>query len=749
MRRLEDVTWWRRLRWLLLAAVPSSLMLGVTTYMSTDVAAVPFFWVVPLSLYLISFILVFLRWPIPWTGAPHTVMVLTQGILVVGFTFFLMQPGSQSRIAPAITISLLAFFFTAMMCHGELAKDRPGTKHLTEFYLWLSVGGMLGGIFNGLIAPVLFNSTLELYVAIVLACLLRPFRRNLARVDRPVLLLFGLVLGGLVGFVVQAGWLIGLLCVALGGVLGSMYQPQPTEQGWSEGWLAWLSPSMAEWAHAKGRDLRQGPQAAATPAEARPRVAAHGPPDYYVLSYALDFVLPLLLAILVYWIYSNQSVWGGWFLGLTKTLMLSAQSAVTFRLAMQNLMLFGLPVFILFLYSPRPIRMGLGVAAVFLFSSIGHDREETVLFAGRSYFGVLRVYETTLRNNSKLTPQEAMLTAGKDWKTWQGRYPPYTYLMHGTTHHGLNYQAPFGLRRLATTYYHSKGPVGVIMQRFNWFKDPVDTYHSDARLPVTMIGVGPDVWSQMGAIWSEPAYATIGLGTGTMASYSRPEHHMTYYEIDDTIRSFHLQDWPSNDNQPFFNYVRDAQKRGAHIEIIMGDARLSMTNEPDQGTGWDRHRDGYYHALVVDAFSSDAIPVHLITKEAIELYFQKLAPEGVLMVHTSNRHLDLVSPVTDIARSLKLAYRVGKDSGLRFNPDDPNQIIHGEDYRTGEYYFTPEFRGLFGSEYVMIARDAKYLPPETAEGGDRGLIWSTPNAPGNRVWTDDFSNLVGSLRFLH
>jgi hypothetical protein len=798
LRRLEDVTWPRRLRWILLAFVPSSLMLGITSYMSTDVAAIPFFWIVPLALYLLSFILVFLRWPVPWTGKPHTVMVLAQAFLILGYTVHLLIPGSNTRITEAITFSLLGFFFTAMMCHGELARDRPGTKHLTEFYLWLSVGGMLGGMFNGLVAPLVFTSTLELPIAIALGVMLRPYQSRLAVMDKPILILVAIGLGALVGFALQMGVIVWLLCVALGAVVGAMYEPRIREVGWTEGLLMGLFPGLGEWADAKGREWRgQAPADAAAP---RPRGPA-SPPDYYVLSTALDILMPCLIVLFVWAVHAYMETWSGWVLGLAKFLAFAPETALSFRQGANKLILYGLPVLLCFFFYARPLRLGLGVAACLLVTAFVQDRGENVLYAGRSYFGVLRVYrDERSGRNAPLSPEEAQLVAPKDWEEWSAQYPPYTYLMHGTTHHGLNYQAPRGLRRLATTYYHRKGPVGVIMERFNWFKEvefkeqldpahwlksldaegklaPQDTYYADLRMPVSMIGVGPDVWTQMGTLWSEPPYATIGLGTGTMASYARPFHHMTYYEIDNTIRSFHLQNWPSNDNQPFFNYVDDARVRSrikgadpakAYVEIIMGDARLSMTREPEQGNGWDPHRDHYYHALVVDAFSSDAIPVHLITKEAIQLYFKKLAPAGVLMVHTSNRHLELVWPVTDICADLKknggpefenLAYRVGKDSGYRWRRDpktgklvlDPKTgqpiIVYSGDGHWSPTY-GPAFRGLFGSEYVMIARDEKYLPQNTPEG-EHGLVWLTPPPPGNRVWTDDFSNLVGVLRFLH
>jgi len=146
------VTWRRRLRWIALAAIPSSLMLGMTTYLTTDIAAIPFFWVIPLALYLMTFIAVFARWPVVWTGEPHEFVLYAQPC----FLMFLMMVFLAS-LSPPIWLTFLlhigAFVFITLMCHGELAKDRPGAERLTEFYLWMSFGGMLGGLFNALFAP--------------------------------------------------------------------------------------------------------------------------------------------------------------------------------------------------------------------------------------------------------------------------------------------------------------------------------------------------------------------------------------------------------------------------------------------------------------------------------------------------------------------------------------------------------------------------------------------------------------------
>jgi hypothetical protein len=172
--RTDRVTWLRRLRWIGLAAAPSSLMLGVTTYLTTDIAAIPFFWVIPLALYLLTFILVFARWPVVWTEGPHTFVLYAQPVALLCLLLFKLAH-LNARTWGEFTLHLTAFFMTTLMCHGELAKDRPSTRHLTEFYLWMSFGGVLGGMFNALVAPVFFTlGVLEYPLAMILSCLCRP-----------------------------------------------------------------------------------------------------------------------------------------------------------------------------------------------------------------------------------------------------------------------------------------------------------------------------------------------------------------------------------------------------------------------------------------------------------------------------------------------------------------------------------------------------------------------------------------------
>jgi protein-L-isoaspartate O-methyltransferase len=162
---------WRIARWVALAALPSSLLLGVTTHVSTDLAPVPLLWVVPLALYLLSFILVFARWP---DGLHRAVGRVTPMLLL--FVVLTLLTNAAEPMGVVGGLHMLAFFGVCLVCHGELAKDRPPPEYLTAFYLWLSVGGVLGGLFNALIAPVIFHRVglVEYPLALALAALVRP-----------------------------------------------------------------------------------------------------------------------------------------------------------------------------------------------------------------------------------------------------------------------------------------------------------------------------------------------------------------------------------------------------------------------------------------------------------------------------------------------------------------------------------------------------------------------------------------------
>ncbi len=162
-------TWAEAAVWVALAAIPSGLLIAVTNHISTDVAAVPFLWVVPLALYLLTFVLVFSR----FAGSVHRIAVIVQPVFIAVLIASQVFEGFDS-IFWILTIHIAAFFFTALVCHGELARLRPAPAYLTEFYMWMSAGGMLGGIAAALVAPQIFNWVAEYPILIVLALLCRP-----------------------------------------------------------------------------------------------------------------------------------------------------------------------------------------------------------------------------------------------------------------------------------------------------------------------------------------------------------------------------------------------------------------------------------------------------------------------------------------------------------------------------------------------------------------------------------------------
>ncbi len=159
----------RRASWVGLAFIPSSLMLAVTTYLSTDVGAVPLLWIVPLGLYLITFIAAFSAKSSVLQGVAQRMFPL----LLVPLAM-LLSLRATSNLAIMIPLHTLTFTAAALLCHTRLAHDRPAPSHLTEFYLWISFGGMLGGLFNGLAAPLLFTWILEYPLVLVAACVVLP-----------------------------------------------------------------------------------------------------------------------------------------------------------------------------------------------------------------------------------------------------------------------------------------------------------------------------------------------------------------------------------------------------------------------------------------------------------------------------------------------------------------------------------------------------------------------------------------------
>ncbi len=242
----------------------------------------------------------------------------------------------------------------------------------------------------------------------------------------------------------------------------------------------------------------------------------------------------------------------------------------------------------------------------------------------------------------------------------------FNQLYHGTTLHGQQYLDP-ARRDEPSSYYR---PGGAISQVFHAFSGP------NAKAHVAM----------------------IGLGTGTLAIFAEPGQQVTYYEIDPAVLRI------ARDPR-WFTFLRDSH---ANVEVVLGDARLRLVDAAD----------ARYGMLVLDAFSGDAIPVHLITREAIQLYLQKLRSDGVLVFHISNRYLDLEPVLGALAQDLGLVARVQHDTA---------------NLKPGEV----------GSIWGVMARREKDLGPLATDARWKEL----EKRPGMAVWTDDFSNLISVMKW--
>jgi hypothetical protein len=198
LARRPAIAWRTRLRWVALAFVPSGLLVAVTAHLTTDIAAMPFLWVVPLALFLLTFVVVFRDRPL----VPRGVALKLQPLLVATALLFAGGTLGHSFLLVALIVALAALFVTALVAHGELYESRPGDGNLTEFYVFMSLGGVLGGVFAAIAAPLLFSTALEYPLLLLLGLAARPQFRSLSairwrRID--------LVVGASLGVILLAG----------------------------------------------------------------------------------------------------------------------------------------------------------------------------------------------------------------------------------------------------------------------------------------------------------------------------------------------------------------------------------------------------------------------------------------------------------------------------------------------------------------------------------------------------------------
>ena len=235
-----------RLRWVALAFVPSSLLLGVTTYLTTNLAPMPLLWVIPLTIYLATFIAAFARKPAFSSARLGRILPLVAAPLAVALVL-----ESHDPVLLLGALHLFLFVVAALMCHTEIAESRPDARHLTELYLWIAVGGVLGGVFNALVAPVAFDTLAEYPLAIVLVCLLRPRAGDSSGrrwLDFAYPAAVGLIAAGAVLYSRSAGippgWMRILLTVGIPAVLCFLAADRPIRFGLSLGALFLASSLM-------------------------------------------------------------------------------------------------------------------------------------------------------------------------------------------------------------------------------------------------------------------------------------------------------------------------------------------------------------------------------------------------------------------------------------------------------------------------------------------------------------------------
>ena len=510
----EKLTYRRRLRWIALAFIPSSLMLGVTTYISTDVASMPLIWIIPLSLYLLTFILAFANKQL--IPLRLVALLVPAGVVCLGFVTILKPPVSAWLV---IALHLVVFFLVGFVCHRQIALDRPSVNKLAEYYLCISIGGVLGGIINALLAPLLFSMPLEYPIVFIAACMMLPVIR---------------------GPLLSRSWLrVGFPTLMLLFTFG----------------LSLAVPRL-------GIDEK--------------------------FTDALVLCLPLLACYFV-----------------------ASRHGVIFALSVLAVMIGG-----------------------YRYMNASAD----TLTTQRNFFGVWRV-----------------TTEGRDLHR----------LQHGSTTHGGQYRDN-DRKCNATAYYHKSGPLGQI---FNVY----------AANP------------------SSKSVAVVGLGAGTMITYSEPGQQWDFYEIDPAIVRI-------AQNRTFFTFLSDCS--AAPYRMILGDARLRLRDAINSN----------YGLLIVDAFSSDSVPAHLLTSEAMDLYFSKLAPDGLMAFHISNRYLNLEPLLSGLSQQKGFSALIRND--LEFD----NSV------------------GKYASLWVVIARNDAALGELVNDSQWRRL-------EGNVLWTDDFSNIFSLIKW--
>jgi hypothetical protein len=636
-------TWGDRLFWMAAAAAPSSLLLGVTNHISTDVASAPFLWVVPLALYLVTFVIAFGKGAEAWRDPVALLQPLALAAVVIAFT--------ENEFWFSLGANLVGFFLSALVCHLALSARRPPVGRLTEFYMWVSVGGVVGGAATALLAPVLFNDVYEYPLALAAVALFLPRR------DRPLpeyASIFALVVG------------VGLAIAAIlwrDGAFVRFWEPMALsveDWGRAAGFLfigLFLVASSAEQKYAQPASIGVAGLLGAA-AIGRLLLDTDGlqPVDYSISAGIFGFAVLVLMAQRRQVVREIAAILG---FGLALTLI--AIFFIRKTSASELLLFIVLAVIAVAILANRakPLLAAALVLSAFAVVQV-QGLHRNIAFQGRSFFGVTRVVEYPDQKDGVMR-----------------------VMMHGTTIHGAQYLTG------------------------NRTREPMTYYHYDTGLGLTV---------QAGlARFDKGRLGLIGLGSGSTACLKRPQDSLTIFEIDPMVVRFSTQ-------TGIFTF---APQCAPDARVVLGDARLGIATLPDASLD----------VLLVDAFSSDAVPAHLLTKEAIALYLQKLSPEGIVILHLSNRNLDLVAEAARVAKA-------GGWGALWASLDGSES----EDYYTSFATSTMVIgRNQAVVEGLMLGPDWCPIVDAATETGASFDDACTPIDLKGKAWSDEYINLVRPL----
>lgn len=628
---------WQLFGWILLAAIPSVLLLATTNQICQEVAVVPFLWILPLSLYLISFIICFDR--------PSWYSRTLFGTLLIGSaisTIYCLARFGGGELFMTLG-SLLAILFSACMtCHGELVRQRPAPRYLTIYYLMISVGGALGGSFVALIAPSLFKGFFELHWSILaavaaslLAMLFNGGQNELVRITLlsstgvlAVSCVAMLDTGNAKQFSENWAW---RSCCAIAFWLVTLILI-----GWNDDWRQYKNKRLDSFSSSQSQPLN--------------------------VPWIVALTLILSLITLVF-LFLPKVATDFWREGALVYFVLLAAFAAGFRVE------FGIP---------KAWRSWVGKAfAIVATGAVGwlllqqaYRIDRSTIEIRRDFYGLLKVKEASsvAKVNGQRVDEGFVRT-----------------LVNGRTLHGFQFTRP-DLQMRITTYYSEGSGIGL----------------SIARHPKRLLG--------------QPlAIGVVGLGVGTLAAWAEPGDRITFYEINPECVEI---------AKTKFTYLTESP---AEKQLILGDARIQMekqireqSSNADTQEKKDDETQGLYDVLAIDAFSSDAIPRHLLTAESFQIYRKLLKPDGILAVHVSNLHLDLRPVTLSLAEGENWPARVVEDSS-----DDS----------------TAPGRWQTSSTWIVITNNQEFW--DDSEVTDRSYEWDNP---WRIHWTDDFGSLVQILR---